>query len=73
MGRYDALIRHCMSNLDRTTLNWRIQSINYHKGRCVSGRIGDRIIILMATLISPPYDLYLRMKNLKLVSLVTLL
>ena len=46
-------MRLCMSNLDRTTLNWRIKSINYHKRRSACGNIVDRIIILMAEVLSP--------------------
>ena len=72
-GRYEALIRHYMSNLDPTTTNWRIHSINYHKGRCGCGRIGDRMIILMAAVPFPTYVKYLRMKKSKTIPHATLL
>ena len=73
MGRHEALIRHYMSNLDPTTTNWRILSINYHKGKVFCGNIGDRIIILTAAVLFPTCHLYLELYTLKLVPLVTLL
>ena len=66
-------MRLCMSSLDPTTINSRIQSINYHKGRVFCGNLGDRIIILMAAVLFPTCHLYLELYTLKLVPLVTLL
>ena len=73
VGWYDALIRLLHVNLVPTTTNWRIPSINNHKGRIFCGNLGDGIITSMAAALFPTCHLYLKLYTLKLVPHVTLL